>query len=141
MASSVLLMVLIVAARAFVELVIQATCLPARLTGLRSLTRRTTQHGVDTPALEGREAGMAGMVRKSLDSPEETRAFEAGMGKLELVNMEGGPIGRATFQPGWQWSKHVKPIANTDSCEAAHMGYFISGRMKIVMDDGEEMEF
>jgi mannose-6-phosphate isomerase-like protein (cupin superfamily) len=55
--------------------------------------------------------------------------------------MEGGPIGRATFQPGWQWSKHVKPIAKTDSCEAAHMGYFISGRMKIVMDDGEEMEF
>ena len=36
---------------------------------------------------------MAGMVRKSLDSPEETRAFEAGMGKLELVNMEGGLIG------------------------------------------------
>src|SRR6266699_2692215 len=108
-----------------VELVIQATCLPARLTVLRSVRaqlRRTTQHGVGAAALEGREAGMAGMVRKSLDSPEETRAFEAGMGKLELVNMEGGPIGRATFQPGWQWSKHIKPIAKTDSCQAAHMG-------------------
>ena len=40
---------------------------------------------------------MAGMVRKNLDSPEETRPFEEGMGKLELVNMEGGPIGRACF--------------------------------------------
>ena len=84
---------------------------------------------------------MAGLVRKSLDTPEETRPFNDGMGKLELVNIGAGPVGRATFQPGWQWSKHVKPIAKTDSCQAPHMGYFIAGRMKIVMDDGEEMEF
>ena len=70
------------------------------------------------------------MIRKNLDSPEETRPFEEGMGKLELVNLDRGPVGRATFEPGWQWSKHVKPIAGTDSCQAAHMGYFISGRMK-----------
>ena len=84
---------------------------------------------------------MARMVRKSLDSPEETRPFEAGSGRLDLVNPESGVVGRATFQPGWQWSKHVKPMAKNDSCQAAHTGYFISGRMKIVMDDGEEMEF
>jgi hypothetical protein len=35
----------------------------------------------------------------------------------------------------------MKPIAKTDSCQAVHMGYFVSGRMKVVMDDGEEMEF
>ena len=84
---------------------------------------------------------MTGLVRKSLDAPEETRPFQDGMGKLELVNLDAGGVGRATFQPGWQWSKHVKPIAGTDSCQAAHMGYVIAGRMKIVMDDGEEMEF
>ncbi len=38
---------------------------------------------------------MAGMIRKSLDAPEETRPFEGGMGKLELVNIEAGPVGRA----------------------------------------------
>ncbi len=84
---------------------------------------------------------MSGLIRKSLDSPEETRPFEDDMGKLELVNVTSGAVGRATFQPGWQWSKHVKPIAKTNSCQAAHMGYVISGRMKIVMDDGEDMEF
>jgi quercetin dioxygenase-like cupin family protein len=84
---------------------------------------------------------MAGLIRKSLDSPEETRPFEDGKGKLELVNLEEGGVGRATFEPGWQWSKHVKPIAGTDSCQAAHMAYFISGRMKVVMDDGEEMYY
>jgi quercetin dioxygenase-like cupin family protein len=84
---------------------------------------------------------MGRMVKKSLDAPEETRPFEDGKGKLELVNLEGGPVGRATFEPGWQWSKHVKPIAGTDSCQASHMGYFVSGRMVIRMDDGEEAEF
>jgi quercetin dioxygenase-like cupin family protein len=60
---------------------------------------------------------------------------------MALVNLDAGAVGRATFEPGWQWSKHVKPIAKTDSCQASHMGYFISGRMKVVMDDGEEQEF
>ena len=56
-------------------------------------------------------------------------------------DVASGPVGRATFEPGWKWSEHVKPIAGTDSCQAAHMGYFIAGRMKVVMDDGEEMEY
>jgi quercetin dioxygenase-like cupin family protein len=84
---------------------------------------------------------MSGLVRKSLDSPDETRPFVGETGQLELVATEGGAVGRATFLPGWKWSEHVKPIANTDSCQAAHTGYFISGRMKVVMDDGEEMEY
>jgi len=84
---------------------------------------------------------MAGLIRKSLEAPEETRPFEGGTGQVELVNLDGGPVGRATFQPGWRWSEHVKPIAKTDSCQAAHTGYFVSGRMKVVLDDGEEMEF
>ena len=47
----------------------------------------------------------------------------------------------ATFLPGWRWSQHVKPIAMTASCQADHRAYFISGRMKVVMDDGDEMEY
>lgn len=81
------------------------------------------------------------LTRKSLDTPDETRPFEASSGKLELVNTDTGPVGRARFEPGWRWSQHVKPIAKTDSCQAAHAGYFISGRMKVVMDDGTEDEF
>jgi quercetin dioxygenase-like cupin family protein len=84
---------------------------------------------------------MTSMIRKSLNSPEETRPFAEGKGQLELVNMDSGPVGRATFEPGWRWSEHVKPIAGTDSCQAAHMGYYVSGRMKVMMDDGEEAEF
>ena len=84
---------------------------------------------------------MAGMIRKSLDTPEETRPFEGGMGRVDLVNVESGAVGRGVFEPGWRWSQHVKPIAQTDSCQAPHMGYCISGRMHVVMDDGQEMDF
>ncbi|MEV4947768.1 cupin domain-containing protein [Streptomyces sp. NPDC053755] len=83
---------------------------------------------------------MTGIVRRSFDSADETRPFEDGMGRLELLNTEHGPVGRAVFEPGWQWTKHVKPIAGTDSCQASHVGYVLGGRMKIVMDDGETQE-
>jgi hypothetical protein len=36
---------------------------------------------------------MAGLVRMSLDSPEETRLFEAGTGQLQLVDMKEGGVG------------------------------------------------
>ena len=81
------------------------------------------------------------MVRRNLDTPDETRPFQGDKGRLELVNLDAGSVGRATFRPGWRWSEHVKPIAKTPSCEAAHQGYVISGRMRIRMDDGAEEEF
>jgi len=43
---------------------------------------------------------MAGLIRKSFDTPDETRPFEQGAGKLEVVNTDSGVVGRATFQPG-----------------------------------------
>jgi quercetin dioxygenase-like cupin family protein len=84
---------------------------------------------------------MSGLIRKSLETPEETRPFEGGTGRLELVNLDAGAVGRATFLPGWRWSEHVQPIAGTSSCQAAHLGYFVSGRMHVVMDDGDEMDY
>jgi hypothetical protein len=73
---------------------------------------------------------------KTFDSPEEVRAFSKG--KVELVRVAGAPIGRATFEPGWKWSTCVKPLANTNSCQAAHLGYQLSGKMTTRMDDGTE---
>jgi hypothetical protein len=75
---------------------------------------------------------------KSLNKPDETRQF--GKGKLELVKIGGATIGRARFEPGWKWSKHVKPIAKTESCEAPHFQYHVSGVLHIRMDDGTEKE-
>src|ERR687898_189379 len=82
---------------------------------------------------------MAGLEVKSFDSPDEVREFE-GKGKADVVNVGGRTIGRGRFEPGWKWSNNVKPIAETDSCEVSHLGYVVSGRMKVMMDDGSEGE-
>ena len=50
---------------------------------------------------------MTALICQSLDNPEEVRMFEGNTGQLELVNLDAGPVGRATFQPGWRWSEHV----------------------------------
>ncbi|MGA8296643.1 MAG: cupin domain-containing protein [Acidimicrobiales bacterium] len=82
---------------------------------------------------------MAGPERKRFEKADETRAFQD-KGRVEIVNVGDGVVGRATFEPGWKWSDHVKPMAGTDSCQAAHFGYVLSGRQVIHMDDGTEME-
>ena len=81
---------------------------------------------------------MAKAERKDLKSPDETRTFEKG--KLDLINIAGGVVGRLTLEPGWQWSKHVKPIAKTEWCEAPHFQYQVSGRIHIKMADGTEFD-
>ncbi len=81
---------------------------------------------------------MTSYEHKDLKSPDETRAFEHG--KLELVNVGGGVVGRLSLQPGWRWSKDVKPIAGTEWCEAPHFQYQVSGRLHILMSDGTEFE-
>ena len=78
------------------------------------------------------------MESKNFVTPDEVRNFEKG--KVELVNLQGKLIGKAKFEPGWQWSKHVKPIAKTKSCQSAHFGYQITGIMHVVLDDGTEKE-
>ena len=59
---------------------------------------------------------MKGIEVRSFDSPDEVRTFDEG--KLELVKINGRTVGRATSEPGWQWSKSLGPIVKTESCEA-----------------------
>jgi len=81
---------------------------------------------------------MKNMEVKNLNKPDEVRTFEKG--KVELVNIGGAMVGRAVFEPGWKWSKHVKPMAKTKSCEAPHFQYHVSGTLHVVMDDGTEKD-
>ncbi|GAC1414197.1 MAG: cupin domain-containing protein [Candidatus Velthaea sp.] len=76
---------------------------------------------------------------KSFAKPDETRTFSKG--RLDVVNVGGHSMGRATFEPGWKWTECVKPIAQTESCRVSHLGYVVSGNMVVVMDDGTKLEF
>lgn len=72
---------------------------------------------------------------KSFGKPKEIRNFQNG--HIELIEVGGLSVGRATLEPGWKWSENVKPIAKTQSCEAAHFQYQISGVLMIRTDSGE----
>ena len=75
---------------------------------------------------------------KSFATPDEIREFPKG--RLELLKVAGVDIGRAIFEPGWRWSTSVQPLVQTKSCEAPHFQYHVSGVLKILMDDGTELE-
>jgi quercetin dioxygenase-like cupin family protein len=81
---------------------------------------------------------MAGIERKPLDQPDETRPIEKGT--VEVVQLETGTLMRTTFEPGWRWSECVKPIVGGDSCQIDHFSYCVSGRLHVRMNDGEEVE-
>jgi hypothetical protein len=75
-------------------------------------------------------------AHKTFRSADEDRAFPNG--HAEIVMVSGDEVGRFVFEPGWRWSNDVKPIAKTESCEAPHFQYHVSGQLGIRMDDGTE---
>src|SRR3954470_691883 len=76
---------------------------------------------------------------KSFDNPDEVRLFKD-HGAMHVVHLGDTAAGLGTFEPGWRWSDDVKPIAGTDSCQAHHSLYVLSGLMHVVMDDSTEMD-
>ncbi|MFL5954833.1 MAG: cupin domain-containing protein [Gaiellaceae bacterium] len=83
---------------------------------------------------------MAALEVKPVSSPDEVRQFTDGKGHADVLQLQGQPVLFGTFEPGWRWSEHVKPMAKTDSCQATHLMYCVSGRMRVRMDDGAEQE-
>ena len=75
---------------------------------------------------------------KAFAKADEVRDFPNG--HAEILNTEQGTIGRLVFEPGWRWSKDVKPIAGTDLCEAPHFQYHVEGTLRIRMADGAEFD-
>ena len=78
------------------------------------------------------------VVQKRFESPDEVRTFEKG--KLEVVRIGPVSIGRATYEPGWQWSKHVGPQVGAARCHVEHVGMVVSGTATVAFDDGTVVE-
>jgi quercetin dioxygenase-like cupin family protein len=83
---------------------------------------------------------MRAQEKKSLDKPDETRDL-SGKGKVQIVKIGTTTASRATFEPGWRWSEHVKPIAKTESCQVLHEGVVTSGQLHVRSDDGTEEDY
>ena len=85
-----------------------------------------------------RGQAMAQLQSRSLAQPDETRPVDKGV--VEVVRLDAATMMRTTFQPGWRWSECVKPIVGGESCQVNHVGYCVSGRLHVRMDDGDEMD-
>jgi class 3 adenylate cyclase len=63
-------------------------------------------------------------------------------GGVRLTTLQFGDIAvtRIENPVGWRWSTHVKPIVGTESCQAHHVGFQISGTLGVLLDDGTSWE-
>jgi class 3 adenylate cyclase len=75
---------------------------------------------------------------KNLDDPDEVITFQDTV--AHTVQVGEVTIGRLVLQPGWRWSTHVGPIAETGSCQFHHVGVGIAGASRFLMDDGTEID-
>jgi mannose-6-phosphate isomerase-like protein (cupin superfamily) len=81
---------------------------------------------------------VASVESRNLDQPDESRTPDKT--EVNVVRVGGNEVGRFTFQPGWRWSECVKPVAGTDSCQVAHLGYVVSGQIHVVHNDGTAVD-
>jgi mannose-6-phosphate isomerase-like protein (cupin superfamily) len=76
---------------------------------------------------------------KSHNNPDEVRA--PNKTRVEIVRLPGYTIGRMNLEPGWRWSECIKPVVKTDSCQVSHVGYVVSGRLTVRLNDGTQKTF
>lgn len=77
-------------------------------------------------------------VLKRFDAPDETRPMP--LGRFEIIRLGGMTLGRATYQPGWKWSKHVAPTVGAPLCSVEHVGLVLAGRAAVAFEDGSVVE-
>ena len=78
------------------------------------------------------------VILRRFDQPDEVRTFEKG--RFEIVRLGGLTIGRATYEPGWQWSKHVGSTLDPPRCVVEHLGIVLAGVATAAFDDGRVIE-
>ena len=76
---------------------------------------------------------------RSFDKPDATMDMVDRI-TLDVVEVGGVKLIRATAAPGWQWSVQSKPVQQTDSCQIDHLIFVVSGRLAARTDEGEEFE-
>jgi class 3 adenylate cyclase len=82
---------------------------------------------------------VADVLRKSVDEPAEVVHFPNV--QTDIVHLGDLTVGRLVNQPGWRWSKDVRPTVGGEWCQIRHVGFVISGRLGIDLRDGSSVVF
>ncbi len=78
---------------------------------------------------------MVDLIIKRFNDPDEIRVFEKG--RFELLMLPGMTIGKATYKPGWIWSKDVSPLSETEFCNVEHLGMVLEGSATVAFNNEE----
>ena len=81
---------------------------------------------------------MASIESKSMDTPDETHTPDKAV--VSVVDLGSATVKRLRAEPGFRWSECVKPVVGGESCQTAHLGYVVSGRLHIAAEDGTAID-
>jgi quercetin dioxygenase-like cupin family protein len=82
---------------------------------------------------------MLTIIKKNFNNPDEIMTPEKLTVKIVTIN--NIKMQKITAEPGWQWSKHLKPIVKTENCKRHHLIYMISGKLASQVNGGKVEEF
>jgi len=79
------------------------------------------------------------LQRRPFDESKDLRRFTHG--QLRTVSLDDVVVGEFRLEPGWRWSKDVRPIAGTSECLHHHLGVILEGQLHVEMTDGTSIDF
>ena len=71
---------------------------------------------------------------KNLGRPDETIRFPGIVQRM--VELGDLTVARTVLEPGWRWSKDVRPHVGGEWCQARHVGVVLSGQFAVEYPDG-----
>ncbi len=74
------------------------------------------------------------MQAKNFSAADEVRTMPKV--RFATVGLDDATVGHCSFEPGWRWSTEIGPLMGAPSCPIRHLGYSMSGAVRVVMDDG-----
>lgn len=87
---------------------------------------------------DGHNNGVPRLQRKGFATSTDVRML--GRGRMVVVNLDETAVGQIKMEPGWRWSIDAAPKVKTPSCQVRHLGAAVSGALRVLTDDGTEME-
>lgn len=81
---------------------------------------------------------MPRLQAKSFAAPDDVRTMPKV--RFETVGLDDATVGHCSFEPGWRWSTAMGPLVGSASCPIRHLGYSMSGGVRVVMEDGQTLD-
>jgi class 3 adenylate cyclase len=81
---------------------------------------------------------MPRLQAKPFATPDDTRALPRT--QFATVVLDEATVGHCWFEPGWRWSVDVAPVMGATSCPIRHLGYSMSGSVRVLMEDGRTLD-